>query len=134
MAAGDVVLPLEAEAAAHLGLLRADALVGRQRGEEVDEAERVIQVADGVGEPRVPLLDQVVEREDRLVRLALAGHVQLAAVQSLAHLLHERLFGPEQTAMSTTRSEVVRAARGCRRTAMTGALTLSSRNLLSSGS
>lgn len=131
MAARNAVLPLEAEAAAELRLGRADALLRGQGGKQVHEAQRVVQVGDGVAEARVPLPDQMVERVGGLVGLTLARHVQLAAVHRLAHLLHERLCKPDRA--GRRRANEAMLGVWCKEL-QAESRTLNSRNLLSSGS
>ena len=71
---------------------RLDASVAWEASEEVDEAKRVVQIAQRVLEAGVPLAHQVMEgvfRRER--RLLSSGLVFLVAIGGLAHALHEGL-------------------------------------------
>ena len=63
----DVVLELTREPRALGHALLLEELGGREVGEEVDHAERVVHVAHGVHERRESLLDDVVHRVARLL-------------------------------------------------------------------
>ena len=105
MRADDVVRPLEREAPRHRRVLRLERARHGQRREEVYERERVVEVAERVRKARVPLLDEVVERERRALRVQAPRRVHflppdepLQATHEdhlVAELAHQRLVREE---------------------------------------
>ena len=67
-------------------------LGGRERSEEEDEAERVVQVLQRVRECRVPLADQVVELVHGPAAVEALGSLALMPAARLADLLEECLL------------------------------------------
>ena len=82
---------LDCEPAAEIDHLGRRARIPGEGGVERAEAEAVLQVADGVHERRVALLDDVVEVVLGLVRLEAVLGLEVALVVCLLQLLEEHL-------------------------------------------
>lgn len=78
------------------GPLPRDGVVRGERGKQVDEAQRIVQVRQRVVEVRVALGDEVLQREGRAGDgVHAAGLAELAAADRACHTLQEGLHIPE---------------------------------------
>ena len=96
MGADEVVFELEREALTAGYGLGGDVEGGGEGGEETEEGEGIVEVAEGVDEGGVALFDHMVERQSRgEVLLESSSIGELVATQGFADLLGDALLLPE---------------------------------------